>query len=129
MNSHLEALNKRDLYRTFAYGPMEGVVFVLAPNRDDASRKIRNTLAILHNVPPYQVEFDTPSSYDELVKAGVSADEELRIFETARAGDKVVSWAIAPLFLTNDRALLGKWAELYAGMATQEARDLIQRAR
>jgi hypothetical protein len=129
MTTQQEALNKGDLYRTFAYGPMEGVVFVLAPSRDHASRKIRNTLAILYGVPPHEVEFDTPASYDELVKAGISTDEELRIFETARAGDKVVSWAIAPLFLTNDRALLGKWAELYAGMATQEARDLIQRAR
>ncbi|WP_257792712.1 hypothetical protein [Burkholderia sp. PAMC 26561] len=38
-------------------------------------------------------------------------------------------WAEHPLFLTDDSSLLGKWAELYADLASATAVEAIRRAR
>jgi hypothetical protein len=47
----------------------------------------------------------------------------------SRSGREVTGWTNAPLFLTHDQTLLGKWAELYAGIAFQKTRGLINRTR
>jgi hypothetical protein len=120
---------KRNLYRAIAHSPLDGVVFVSAPSRDHAARKIRNALAVLYNTPPHKVDFDDLASFEDLVSVGVSVDEDLRVFEMSRSGREVTGWTNAPLFLTHDQTLLGKWAELYAGIAFQETRGLINRTR
>jgi hypothetical protein len=69
------------------------------------------------------------ASLRELIASGVSEDEDLRIFEIAWKGPSVSAWGEHPLFPTDDPTLLGKWAELYADLARELAKSVINRAR
>jgi hypothetical protein len=117
------------LFRLTLRAPIHGVAFVMADSREAAWRIGRTVIAVLRTVPVYEVEFHETHAFAELVEAGVSEDEDMRIFEIARADKSVTEWASAPYFLTNDASLLGKWAELCADLAAQAARSAIHRAR
>ncbi|SAL09056.1 hypothetical protein AWB71_00014 [Caballeronia peredens] len=104
------------------------VVFLLADSRDNASRKVRTALSMLHDVPLHESRVEDVRSFAALARAGVSEDRDLRVFEDEVQDGKVSAWITAPLFLTNDTSLLGKWAELYADLAAQAAQTAIRRA-
>jgi hypothetical protein len=107
----------------------ESVVFVMAGSRDGASKRASTVLAALFNIPLPEVYLYNLSSFADLLAAGVSDDEDMRVFETGWKGADVSVWVEHPLFLTDDASLLGKWAELYADIAQTKALEAINRAR
>ncbi|WP_250516234.1 hypothetical protein [Caballeronia sp. INDeC2] len=109
--------------------PLEGVAFILADSREAAWRVGKTVMAVLHGVGIQTVSLHEILSLQELVSAGVSDDEDMRIFELAVAGGKVEQWVRTPYFLTDDATLLGKWAELRADLAADVARNVMRRAR
>ncbi|WP_144108217.1 hypothetical protein [Paraburkholderia sp. BCC1886] len=130
MASHLSQRCKMSLYRAVAgdtHG--ESMVFLIAASRDDARTRATHALAAIHGVAAHNVHLHNLASFHELVDAGVSEDEDLRIFEVAWKGADVSAWAEHPLFLTDDPGLLGKWAELYADLARDLAVSAIDKAR
>ncbi|HZZ14031.1 MAG TPA: hypothetical protein VFE79_25350 [Paraburkholderia sp.] len=134
MGTQLDDRCKTSLYRAVfsiahevAY---EGrAVFLFAANRDDARQRAVSALAVIHTIPAQNVQLSDLASFRELVDAGVSEDEDLRIFEMAWKGADVSAWAEHPLFLTDNAGLLGKWAEWYADLAREQAVSAIERAR
>ncbi|WP_321797261.1 hypothetical protein [Caballeronia sp. J97] len=109
--------------------PPESVAFVLADSREAAWRIGKTVMAVLHGVGIQTIALHDIRSFRELVRAGVSDDEDMRVFELAIAGGKVAQWAQTPYFLTDDGTLLGKWAELRADLAADLARTALRRAR
>ena len=105
------------------------IVFVMAGSREAASRRARSVLAALFDIDPPEVYLYNLASFIDLNDAGVSDDEDLRVFEIGWKGPTVSVWAEHPLFLTDDASLLGKWAELYADIASAQAIEAIRRAR
>jgi hypothetical protein len=123
-----EACRSR-LFRLTLRAPIESIAFVMADSREAASRIGKTIFAVLRSVPVYEVEFDEILSFGELMRTGVSDDEDLRVFELAQDDMQVVHWTVAPYFLTDDASLLGKWAELRADLATLVAASVIRRAK
>jgi hypothetical protein len=123
-----EACRSR-LFRLTLRAPVEGVAFVMADSREAAWRIGRTVLAVLQSVPVFEVEFGDMHAFGELVRMGVSDDEDLRVFELAQEDMQVTQWTVAPYFLTDDASLLGKWAELRADLATVVAASAIRRAK
>jgi hypothetical protein len=107
----------------------ERIVFVMAGSREAASKRATSVLAALFDIDPPEVYLYNLASFVDLVDSGVSEDEDLRIFELGWKGPTVSVWAEHPLFLTDDASLLGKWAELYADIASATAVEAIRRAR
>jgi hypothetical protein len=120
---------KTRLFRLALRTPAGDVAFVMADSREAAWRMGKTILAVLQSQPLYDIELDSVHAYDDLVQQGVSEDEDLRVFELARAQAKVTAWVHTPYFLTNDASLLGKWAELCAELAASVARSAIDRAK
>jgi hypothetical protein len=117
------------LFRLTLRAPVEGVAFVMADSREAAWRIGRTVISVLQSVPIYEVELADVHSFAELMQMGISDDADVRIFEMKHADNKVTEWMRAPYFLTNDSTLLGKWAELCAGLAASMAHSVIRRAR
>ncbi|SAK43484.1 hypothetical protein AWB83_00459 [Caballeronia ptereochthonis] len=109
--------------------PVEGVAFVMADNREAAWRIGKTVMAVLHGVGIQNVSVHDIRSFRELVRMGVSDDEDLRIFELAVADGQVEQWTHTPYFFTDDASLLGKWAELCADLAANVVRMAIRRAK
>lgn len=107
----------------------ESVAFLLANTTEVAADRATAAYAALHSAKHIDVHLYNLSSYQDLVEAGVSEDEDLRVFELGWKGPAVAIWAENPLFLTDDSTLLGKWADLYSDIATVEANKVIHRAR
>jgi hypothetical protein len=105
------------------------IVFVMAGSREAASKRATSVLAALYDIDPPEVYLHNLASFVDLVDLGVSDDEDLRVFEIGWKGSKVSVWAEHPQFLTDDASLLGKWAELYADIASAAAVEAIRRAR
>jgi len=106
----------------------ERIVFLMAGSREAASKRATSVLAALFDIEP-EVYLYNLASFVDLIDSGVSDDEDLRIFELGWKGPMVSVWAEHPLFLTDDSSLLGKWAELYADLASATAVEAIRRAR
>ncbi|MFP3646416.1 hypothetical protein [Paraburkholderia sp. SIMBA_054] len=77
--------------------------------------------------PPGRAELFNLESFDDLVNAGVSEDEDMRIFETQWNGARVVGWTTQPLFLTPDPTLIARWADLRAELAAAQTNSVISR--
>lgn len=107
----------------------EVTVFLMADGRESASRIGRAALSILREVPVHEVHVLQSASFPELMRAGISDDRDLRVFEASAKNGVVDAWIDAPLFFTDDVSLLGKWAELYADVATETARMAIRHAK
>lgn len=129
MNTQLSEQCKSRLYRLKFEAPHDCVAFVLADSREAAWRIGKTVMAVLHHVGVQTVSLHDIRSLPELVRTGVSDDEDMRIFELVVAGGKVEQWAQAPYFLTDDATLLGKWAELRADLAADVAHTAMRRAR
>ncbi|WP_086380508.1 hypothetical protein [Caballeronia sordidicola] len=104
------------------------VVFLMADSREAASMRAKSVLAALLDIDPSEVRLYNLASFVDMVESGVSDDRDLRIFEIGWNGLTVRVWAAHPLFLTDDASLLGKWAELYADIASSAAAEAIRRA-
>ena len=109
--------------------PVESVAYVMADSREAAWRMGKTVMAVVHGVGIQDVSLHEIRSFSELVRAGVSDDEDLRIFELAAADGQVERWAHTPYFFTDDGSLLGKWAELCADLAANVVQTAIRRAR
>lgn len=96
---------------------LERTAFVEAASHRDAIRKIANAVAAFETCLPDRVEerIYNVTSAQELVDEGLSADIELRLFETGWYGNDVVSFVQEPLFLLAAPAgLIRKWAQIEA---------------
>jgi hypothetical protein len=129
MNTQLSEQCRARLYRLKLETPLESVAFVLADSREAAWRIGKTVMAVVHGVGIQNVSLHDIRSFRELVSAGVSDDQDMRIFELAVAGGKVAHWTHAPYFFTDDATLLGKWAELRADLAADIARTALRRAK
>lgn len=130
MTTQLSELCRSALYRVRMMSPADGVIaYVIAENREHASSRVRTALSMLRDVPFHESRIEDVLSFNDLVREGVSEDRDVRIFEKESRDGKVTAWVTAPLFLTNDKSLLGKWAELYADIAAQAAKEAIRRAK
>lgn len=132
MSTQLSNRCRTSLYRVIFGKPNsndERIVFLMAGSREAASKRATSVLAALFDIEPPEVYLYNLASFVDLVDSGVSDDEDLRIFELGWMGPMVSVWAEHPLFLTDDSSLLGKWAELYADLASATAVDAIRRAR
>jgi hypothetical protein len=130
MNTQLSEGCRAQLFRVRMRSPADGVVaYVMGENRDNAARKVRTALSMLRDVPFHESRVGDTLSFADLMRLGVSEDRDLRVFEKESQDGKVTEWVTAPLFLTNDTSLLGKWAELYADLAAQAAKAAIRKAK
>jgi hypothetical protein len=109
--------------------PVESVAYVMADSREAAWRMGKTVMAVLHSVGIQEVTLHDIRSFREMVRAGVSDDQDLRIFELAATDGQVEQWAHTPYFFTDDASLLGKWAELCADLAANVVRTAMRRAR
>lgn len=129
MSTQLSERCRAQLFRVRMSLPADGVVaYVMAESRDHAARKVCTALSMLHDLPVYEARVQDALSFGELLRFGVSDDRDLRVFENGSQDGRVTAWITAPLFLTNDTSLLGKWAELYADLAAQVAKAAIRKA-
>jgi hypothetical protein len=129
MNTQLSEQCKSRLFRVTFETPLEGVAFVMADSREAAWRMGKTVMAVLHGVGIQEVALRDIRSFREMVRLGVSDDEDLRIFELASSDGQVEQWAHAPYFFTDDASLLGKWVEFCADLAANVVRTVIRRAR
>jgi hypothetical protein len=108
----------------------DGIVdaFALSATREQARQLFHAAISIVSGIHKDELELFNLESYSDLVGAGVSEDEDSRIFETAWKGGEITGWTARPLFLMTDPTLLAKWAELQADLAAQQARSAIARA-
>ncbi|SAL76134.1 hypothetical protein AWB71_05168 [Caballeronia peredens] len=120
---------KSRLYRMKFETPVDSVAFVMADSREAAWRIGKTVMAVLHSVGIQDVSLHDIRSFRELVRTGVSDDEDLRIFEISASEGQVEEWTRAPYFFTDDASLLGKWAALCADLAASVVRTAIRRAR
>lgn len=109
--------------------PVESVAYVMADSREAAWRMGKTVMAVLHGVGIQEITLRDIRSFREMVRMGVSDDEDLRIFEHTASDGQVEQWAHAPYFFTDDASLLGKWAEFCADLAANVVRSAIRRAR
>jgi hypothetical protein len=116
------------LYRMMWQTP-EGVVdaFALCAAREEARRLFYSVISLLSGIHEDELELFNLESFDDLVNAGVSSDEEVRIFETQWNGARVIGWTTMPLFLTPDPTLIARWANLRADLAAAQANSVISR--
>jgi hypothetical protein len=114
------------LYRMMLQTP-EGIVdvFAMGASREDARKLISTAVSLIASIHSDELELFNLASYRDLVDAGVSDDEDMRIFETAWRGPDITGWTTRPLFLTYDSSLPAKWAELRAELAAVEAKDVV----
>jgi hypothetical protein len=101
---------RNGLYRLRMTVPDETFVFLMASDRENASRRARAALSILFELPLHEARVQSLDSFGDLMHFGVSADRDLRVFEANSKRGKA-SFISMPLFLTSDTSLLGKWAE------------------
>jgi hypothetical protein len=116
------------LYRMMWQTP-DGVVdaFALCATREEARRLFYAAISLLSGIHEDELELFNLESFEDLVNAGVSEDEDVRIFETQWNGAHVVGWTNKPLFLTPDPTLIGRWANLRAELAAAQANSVISR--
>jgi hypothetical protein len=96
--------------------------------REAARRLFHAVISTIAGIHEDELELFNLESFDDLVHAGVSEDEDMRVFETKWKGGDVVGWTTRLLFLTADSTLMAKWAELRAELAVAQARSVIARA-
>jgi hypothetical protein len=127
--AELSTTCRQFLYRMMWQTPKGPVdMFALGPSREHARKFISTAVALISGIHPDELELYNLESYRDLVDAGVSDDEDQRIFETAWKGPVVTAWTERPLFLTADSSLPAKWAELQAEIAAREAEIVVARA-
>ncbi|MGF6637248.1 hypothetical protein [Paraburkholderia sp. MM6662-R1] len=116
------------LYRMMWQTP-DGVVdaFALCATREEAKRLFYSAISLLSGIHQDELELFNLESFDDLVNAGVSNDEDVRIFETQWNGAHVVGWTTRPLFLMPDPTLLARWANLRADLAAAQVNSVISR--
>jgi hypothetical protein len=116
------------LYRIMWQTP-DGIVdaFALCAAREDARRFFFAAISLVSGIHQDELELFNLESFDDLVNAGVSEDEDLRIFETQWNGANVVGWTNRPLFLTPDPTLIARWADLRAELAAAQTNLVISR--
>ncbi|MFP3557474.1 hypothetical protein SB861_43310 [Paraburkholderia sp. SIMBA_049] len=126
--SELSQACRERLYRMMWQTP-DGVIdaFVLCATREEARRLFHAAISVIAGIHEDELELFNLESFDDLVHAGVSEDEDIRVFETQWKGGDVVGWTTRPLFLTADPTLIGKWSELRADLAAAQARSAIAR--
>jgi len=109
VSAHCKATLHRAMWQS-ADGPI--TVYVHA---DDCEAARKLLLSILGCLAPDQggtVELGKVYSYAELLSMGVSACEDLRIFEVESTGEAAIEWIDRPLFLSTDQTLIAQWVML-----------------
>ncbi|WP_250527966.1 hypothetical protein [Caballeronia sp. GAWG2-1] len=129
MSTRLSERCRLALFRLALSAPGGVTLFLMADGRESALRIARAAVSILRDVPVHEVRVRESLSFRELLRAGVSDDPDLRVFEASSKDGKVQAWIEPPIFFTDDATLLGKWAELHADLATETARQVIDRAK
>lgn len=126
--SELSQRCRKLLYRMMWQTP-DGIVdaFALCATREDAPRFFCSAISLISGIHQDELELFNLESFDDLVNAGVSEDEDMRIFETLWSGARVVGWATQPLFLTSDPTLIARWADLRAELAAAQTNSVISR--
>lgn len=116
------------LYRMMWQTP-DGVVdaFALCATHDESRRLFYSAISLLSGIHEDELELFNLESFDDLVNAGVSEDEDMRIFETQWNGAHVAGWTTRPLFLTPDPTLIARWADLRAELAAAQTNSVISR--
>jgi hypothetical protein len=99
-------------------------VFAFGASREHARKFISTAVSLISSIHPDELELFKLESYRDLIDAGVSDDEDMRIFETAWGGPTVTGSTTTRLFLTIDASLPAKWADLRAELAAVEAKDV-----
>jgi hypothetical protein len=95
--------------------------------RDKARRLFYSAISLLSGIHEDELELFNLESFDDLVNAGVSEEEDFRIFETQWNGAHVTGWTRQPLFLTPDPTLIARWADLRAELAAAQTNSVISR--
>lgn len=117
------------LYRACLICPVGKIhAFVLARNAAWAIRTVRLAVSALYDIPRHATASQEMLSFDDLVVAGTSADEDLRIFEVDWRGSAVAAWVSKPLFLTDDPTVAIEWVNLQINLAGEKTFDAIRRA-
>jgi hypothetical protein len=111
---------RSELYRLRIDAPGAHYVFLMAHDAEHASRRARAALSILHDIPLHEARVQSLDSFGDMMCFGVSEDHDLRVFEAVSKAGRVTTWIYAPLFLTADTSLLGKWAELQDSNASSD---------
>ena len=126
--SELSQQCRKLLYRMMWQTP-EGVVdaFARCASREEARRLFYAAISLLSGIHEDELELFNLASLDDLMTAGVSNDEDVRIFETQWNGAHVVGWTTRPLFLLPDPTLIARWANLRAELAAAQANSVISR--
>jgi hypothetical protein len=115
------------LYRAFwPRGAGDVAVFVLAASIGDARVRLKRHLSWIADEPQDSIALGHIDAYMDLVRAGVSDDVDLRVFETRGPGGQATGWIEQPLFLTEDATLVRKWAALQAELAAHHVRTLFK---
>ena len=127
----MRKINRTLLYRMMWQTP-DGVVvdaFALCAPREEARRFFCSAISLVPGIHQDELELFNLESFGDLVNAGVSEDEDMRIFETQWNGAHVAGWTTRPLFLTPDPTLIARWAELRAELAAAQTKSVIPRIR
>ena len=119
---------KATLYCLVFESPVpQTVVYIQAGTKVAAIRKALDAIMCLYEVNLGDVTLIDVASYHELVAQGHSDVDSFRIFESAWQGEAADEWVCNPLFLSNDRSLLGTWSALMLDIATIELETSIKR--
>ncbi|WOD14415.1 hypothetical protein [Paraburkholderia kirstenboschensis] len=88
--SELSQQCRKLLYRMMWQTP-EGIVdaFALCASREEARRLLCSAISLVSGIHQDELKLFNLESFDDLVNAGVSDDEDLRIFETQWNGAHV----------------------------------------
>ncbi|MBN3815666.1 hypothetical protein G3N57_03210 [Paraburkholderia sp. Se-20369] len=98
------------LYRAIwraSSGPI--AVYACSESKEAVTLLFQRVLGQISNEDSVPSRIDAVTSYDEMIGAGVSENEDLRIFEMQWRGRVVTEWVERPLFLTTDTDLLTMW--------------------
>jgi hypothetical protein len=109
-----------------APGP-QTVVYIQAGTQVAAIRKAMDSMMCLYDVGLGEVSLTGVASYYEMIQNGSADVESFRIFEMSWRTDTPDEWVRNPLFLSNDRSLLGTWAALMLDLATEQVELSLKR--
>jgi hypothetical protein len=90
----------------------ERFAFVEAYSPEDACSRVTAAYVGFDRCPPGDIHSRASAkSYEQCLQEGVSSDPELRLFETNRAGGRVIEWVREPMFLLPlPSGLTRKWS-------------------
>jgi hypothetical protein len=99
--NHFPQHMKDRIFTGICEWPASRLIIVTASGHEAATNKMRTFLADLYECNQEQVSIYSVYSYHEQVSQGMSADEDLRLFETGWQGGKPVAWAADALIVVD----------------------------